>query len=158
VKPTFAVLLRHYPKKKDVTHEELFKELGWDELINNFNFTNTCAVRVSLALVKSGMPIPGRMKVEAGAYKGRRIETGQALLSRALAHKSLLGPPERYRDGKAAGAIGSRSGIVSFWRLNPAIGDTQGHIDIVSPATGGIQACGTACYWGAGEVWFWPIR
>lgn len=158
MKPSFAVLERHYPRKSRVSTTELFNDIGWGDLATNPNFANTCAVRLSVALVKSGVDIPGRMKVESGPYKGKRIETGQSLLSHALARGALLGPPEKFGRSKAEMAIGQRRGIVSFWRLYPDLNDNQGHIDIVSPAAGGVAMCGTDCYWGSGEVWFWPLK
>ena len=69
----------------------------------------------------------------------------------------MLGNPERYAGPKMLLEIGSRSGIVSFFRLQPGIYD-GGHIDIVSPVLGGISACGTSCYWTSGEAWFWPLK
>lgn len=159
MKPFFYVLSKNYPSKHDVTKEALFKEIGWDDLINNGNYADTCAIRVSVALIKSGIFIAGRMAIKKGPHKGKLIEPGQGNLSHLLARASQFGEPEKYKGGAAGEqGIGTRQGIVSFWRLHPEYGDRQGHIDIVSPALGGVLRCGGACYWGSGEVWFWPLR
>jgi hypothetical protein len=158
MKPMFSVLEGNYPQKKKVTREELFNEIGWSDLIDNFNYANTCAIRVSLALIKSHFYLPGRMKINLGPFKGRKIEPGHGKLSHLLASKSMLGKPEKFAMDVAERGIASRSGIVSFWNLHPSMGDTQGHIDIVSTVAGGIKTCGTDCYWHSKEVWFWPLK
>jgi phosphopantetheine adenylyltransferase len=35
---------------------------------------------------------------------------------------------------------------------------TNGHIDLVEPATVGSLKCMGACYFSAQEVWFWPLK
>jgi hypothetical protein len=50
----------------------LFQQIGWDDLIKNPAYGNTCAIRVSLALIRSGVTIPG------GRLPIKRIEPGQA--------------------------------------------------------------------------------
>ncbi|GAB3465575.1 hypothetical protein GCM10027321_30820 [Massilia terrae] len=37
-------------------------------------------------------------------------------------------------------------------------GSTQGHIDLVEPATMSDLQCASTCYWSSAEVWFWPLR
>jgi hypothetical protein len=154
----FAVLMKAYPRKRDTDHDALFRLLGWDDLIPNPAYANTCAIRVSLALLRSGVHIPeGRLQIKAGTHKGKMIEPGQAKLSLILAKPSMLGKPEKYEHGKMEDGVGDRSGIVSFFQLIPGL-YMGGHIDIVSPVLGGIRACGTDCYWSAQEVWFWPLQ
>lgn len=158
MKVLFSVLAKHYPRKRDVPQAALFRELGWDDLIADPKYENTCAIRVSLALIRSGVTIPdGRMPInKAGPFKGKMIEPGQAKLSRILSRRSMLGEPQKYRGPKAFVEIGSRSGIVSFFRLTPGVYE-GGHIDIVGPTLCGVSACGTSCYWTSAETWFWPL-
>lgn len=157
----FAVLMKAYPRKRDIDHDALFRLLGWNELIKNPAYANTCAIRVSLALLRSGVHIPGgRIPIKIGTNKGKRIEPGQAKLSMILARPAMLGTPEKFSGGPAMlDGIGQRSGIVSFFRLIPGVYE-GGHIDIVSPLLGGAGAlaCGTDCYWTSKEVWFWPLQ
>jgi Type VI secretion system (T6SS), amidase effector protein 4 len=156
---SFSRLRQNYSNRIDVDRAALFHEIGWDDVIDNGNFYNTCAIRVSLAIIKSNAQIPGRIAIKRGSHKGSLIEPGQAKLSRILARPSMLGAPEIYKGGQQANkAIGTRQGIVSFWRVRPDIGDMVGHIDIVSPYDGGMLRCGSDCYWQAAEVWFWPIK
>src|SRR5438067_5385461 len=59
-----AVIVTAYPRKRDIDHDALFHLLGWDDLIKNPDYANTCAVRVSLALIRSGVHIPdGRIPI-----------------------------------------------------------------------------------------------
>jgi hypothetical protein len=155
-KLSFPVLQNNFSSNKDLKAADLFKEIGWDDLIENPSYENTCAIRMSLALIKSGMHVPGRMAIKKGPYKGKRIEMGQRNLSQLLAHSSRLGAPEKFSGSGAMRAIGKRSGIVSFWRLVPGLYE-HGHIDIVSDATGRLRACASDCYWTSKEVWFWEV-
>jgi hypothetical protein len=154
----FAVLMKAYPRKRDIDHDTLFRLLGWDDLIPNPAYANTCAIRVSLALLRSGIHIPdGRIAVKIGTHKGKKIEPGQAKLSAILSRPSMLGAPEKFGNQEIEARIGERSGIVSFFQLIPGIYG-GGHIDIVSPMLGGVRACGTECYWTSKEAWFWPLQ
>ena len=156
----FAVLMKEYPRKRDIDHDALFRLLGWDDLIKNPTYANTCAIRVSLALLRAGVHIPGgRLQVKIGAHKGKMIEPGQARLSMILSRPTMLGAPEKFSGSAIGEGIGQRSGIVSFFRLIPGIYE-GGHIDIVSPLLGGAGAlaCGTDCYWTSKELWFWPLK
>lgn len=155
MKPHFATLKKHYARRQDVTRAALFTEIGWEDLVKNANFENTCAIRLSLAMIKCGIALPGRMKINVGPHKGKLIEPGQAKLSAILAGRSFLGQPEKLDWSNVARSIGTRSGIVSFFRLSDDY--PGGHIDIVSPSEGGIQTCGSDCYWTSRQIWFWPI-
>ena len=156
-RPAFATLREHFPRRELIDTAALYAELGWDDLVHKEAFRNTCATRVSLALVKSGMAVPGRMTILKGPFKGSRIEPGHEKLSLLLQRRSMLGAPEKFRMGLAEKAIGVRSGIVSFWQLYPDVGRAIGHIDLVYPGVEGALACGNQCYWDAREVWFWPL-
>ncbi|TFW34838.1 T6SS effector amidase Tae4 family protein [Massilia horti] len=161
----FNVLAANYPRRSFVPTADLFREIGWDDLIKDPKYENTCATRVSLALIKSGIIIPdARMSIRRGPFKNHRIEPGQVKLSHILARNTMLGAPEKYKNDQrqALGKIGERRGIVSFFHLIPGLYE-GGHIDIVSPDfqrmnQGTENRCGTACHWTAAEVWFWPLH
>lgn len=157
MKPSFSAIRSHYPTRAATDTAALYKAIGWDALIGVTAYQNTCATRVSLALVRSGMRLPGRLAILKGEYKGSMIEPGHARLSILLQRRNLLGLPEIHRSGQARQAIGRRSGIVSFWRIQSGDGPDEGHIDIVCPDPDGSPICGTQCYWQASEVWFWPL-
>lgn len=155
---SFNVLMNNYPRKRDVDHDALLREIGWDDLIKKDAYANTCATRVSLGLIKSGITIPGgRMPIKVGPFKGKRIEPGQVALSHILAGPAMFGPPEKFAIKQAEGGVGMRSGIISFFHLIPGIYE-HGHIDIISPHLGSVRECGTDCYWTSKEIWFWPLR
>jgi hypothetical protein len=153
----------HFPDTDNVSREELYQWIGYPENIDNASFYNTCAIRMSLALLGAGYPDLGKYPIKAGKYKGRAIETQQRKLSAWLAQH--IGKPETFKSGQESEqGIGSRRGIVSFFSIyggqNP-----QGHIAIVSPDRWGsylrcgneIDGTATGCYWSSREVWFWPL-
>lgn len=158
IRPAFNTLWHNYHSSHIIKRPELFKEIGWDDLINNAAYENTCAIRISLALIKCGITIPdGRMQIKKGVYKGKRIEPGQAKLSLVLARASMLATPEKFKAREHENGIGNRTGIVSFFHLMPGIYE-NGHIDLVAPHDGGPRKCASDCWWSSKEVWFWPLK
>lgn len=157
MKLTFGVLMMNYPRKREVERDVLFREIGWDDLIPNPSYQDTCAIRVSLALIRSGITIPGRIAIKTGPHKGKMIEPGQAKLSAILSRPSMLGKPQKFPGQTAILETSGRSGIVSFFRLIPGRYE-GGHIDIVSPRLGGATACGSSCHWTSAETWFWALE
>lgn len=163
MKAPFATLRMHFPDTDSVSRDELYQWIGYPENTNNPNFENTCAIRMSLALLGAGFPNPGGWPIKAGKYKGRSIETKQRKLSNWLVRH--LGEPEKFKSGQEAeNKIGARYWIVSFFSI---YGDAnpQGHIAIVSIDRWGrylrcgneIDGTATGCYWSSREVWFWPL-
>ncbi|MFL6672903.1 MAG: T6SS effector amidase Tae4 family protein [Massilia sp.] len=156
IKPPYAVLRRNYPDRRSVSSDELYMWIGQPELAKKLGWENTCALRMSLGLVRSGVHVsPARLLVRAGECKGRMLEPGQANLSRFL--ERAWGVPEKYKGGPAAAkGIGSRHGVISFYRLWGET-DRQGHIDLVAPDRYGL-VCEEDCYWSSVDVWFWPLK
>lgn len=155
MKPAFSVVNLHYPTRADFPIARLYESIGWEDLTNDMRYRNTCATRLSIALIRSRVPLTGRMRIRKGDLKGKAMEPGQARLSEQL--KTLWGRPEVYRSGReeTAKAIGKRSGVVSFFRIEGQ-GSEQGHIDIIS-STNGYYRCAMSCYFDAVEIWFWPL-
>jgi hypothetical protein len=151
-RPRFSTLMGRYPRA--TRREELFADIGWRDLINNPAYEDTCAIRMSYALLKAGVMLPGaRMKAKGGSLNGRRIEPGQAKLSNIL--KKIWGTPEVYRNEAAARTgIGKRTGVASFFRIS---GGDGGHIDLIWMGEHGFQRCARSCYFSALTVWFWPL-
>jgi hypothetical protein len=100
MKTSFSLLRSHFLDTDSVQRDELFHFIGRPELIPDPNFYNTCAIRLSLALLGAGFPDPGSWTVMGGKYKGRGIETRQRRLSHWLV--SHLGKPESYNSGREA--------------------------------------------------------
>jgi hypothetical protein len=156
MKASYEAVRRHFPDKVSISREELYQWIGYPENINNANFDNTCAIRVSLALLGAGFPSPGAYPVKAGTYEGKSIETKQRLLNKFLVRH--LGKPEEFKGGQEAQVkIGTRRGFISFFQLNGPT-DTQGHIDLVSVDSWGYFRCEDGCFWGSVTVWFWPLK
>ena len=74
---TFEQLWNNYPSPEDEPFEALYKDLGWNDLISKPEYRNTCAVRTHLALLRSGIVVPGRLQIKKGELKGKWIESGQ---------------------------------------------------------------------------------
>ena len=155
MKPRFDKIKQTYQDTHAFPREVLYQELGWGDLVNNPAYENTCAVRISLALIKLGITLPGRLMIKAGPHKGKMIEPGQAKLSHLLARPTLLGAPEKCKMVDVHKMIGNRRGIIAFFKI-PTYGN-GGHIDLIAPDRGGVHVCASACYWNASEVWFWPL-
>lgn len=164
MKVPYAKLRHHFPDTQSIGPDELYHWIGYPENIGNPNFFNTCAIRLSLALLGAGYPNPGDWPIKAGKYKGRAIETRQRRLSTWLVRH--VGKPEKFKSGpEAEQKIADRRGVISFFSI---YGDAnpQGHIAIVSRDRWGqylrcgneIDGTSTGCYWTSREVWFWPLK
>jgi hypothetical protein len=159
MKPAFSILkANHYSSEFTssdyVSAEDLHKELGYDLttlLKENPGYANTCATRVSLALLKSNIPFAGRLKVKDGRYKGMMLEPGAKLLADALTSKNAFGKPVLITDAvKASATVGTSSGVIFFWQVT---GYDGGHIDLIE-SINSAQLCHCHCYFNCKEVWF----
>ncbi|MCB2261593.1 MAG: type VI secretion system amidase effector protein Tae4 [Candidatus Thiosymbion ectosymbiont of Robbea hypermnestra] len=173
MKPAFKTLWNNYPHPRAWSRERLFREIGWDGLINEPGYNNTCAIRLSMALQKSGISISSSVGMAGlkGVMKAKPIEVRQEDLSNQL--RRLWGPPRLLPKTKVENAIGDADGVISFFRIAgyQVGGGLGGHIDLVdgkSFATINLlyfwerrvdlsSVCGSACYWNAGEIWFWDL-
>lgn len=157
MKPIFALLNDNYPRRGRLPRDQLLTSIGWTDVLKNPAFADTCAIRMSLTLVATGVVLPGaRMKVNAGPSKGKWIEPGQGKLSNIL--KRLWRAPEVFKSESAArDGIGKRSGVVSFFRIEGGQSD-GGHIDLIWPTLSPFSDCAMECYFKAAEIWFWPLK
>lgn len=153
----YRVLEANFPSTRKVTPEALYASIGHVEKLNIPGWENTCAVRMSVALVKSGIAIaPGTLTSKGPLHSGSRIESRQKHLTDFLVRR--WGPPEKFNGGQAAKrGIGQRRGVISFFKL---LGETdnQGHIDLVAPNAWETLVCANSCFWGSVEFWFWPLK
>lgn len=137
------------------TGNAVFSEIGIDLaalMKDNRAYENTCAVRMSIALLKCKVVFEGRMKIKSGAFKGLKIEPGAKLLADALS-KSTFGKPKYLSPATAPKEIGTKKGLVFFDRV---IGYGGGHIDLIEPQSN-TQVCHSDCYFVCKEVWFWEL-
>ena len=129
-----------------IDHEKLIKQ--------NPAYVNTCAARVSLALLKSGVTFVGRLPVKSGKFAGKRIEAGAKLLADQLKNPSVFGMPEIYKPADFLTKIQGRKGVVLFWKVT---GYGGGHIDLIDSTTT-VAVCNSNCYINSKEIWFWPLN
>jgi len=160
--PSFLTLKsNHYSSDADSPNYKdgkgVYEEIGYklEELEKqNPDYKNTCAVRMSLALLKSGISFDtpsSRLQIKEGTYKGRIVGTGAKTLADALRNSPAFGKP--LTGEKAIKAMKTKSGIVFFHRI-PGYGG--GHIDLIEP--GG--KCHSGCYFDPApkEIWFWSLK
>lgn len=162
MKPDYAKLKKNhyssdYAYPSYVSGEDLYSEIGYDlqALIKEDpHYENTCATRMSLALIKSDVAIAGRRRIKAGPNKGRLFETGAKLLADELKKPGIFGPPTLYMDAdRTAKALKGKQGVVFFWKI---VGYDGGHIDLIESATSDLL-CHSHCYFKCKEVWFWGL-
>jgi hypothetical protein len=134
----FATLKRnHY--SSDLTGsnfkkaEDVYAEIGYDLSKLDDKYRNTCALRMSLALLKSRVPFQrpvSYLQIKSGPLKGRFVGTGAKTLADVLV-RSSLGKP--LTDAKARKAMRDHKGIVFFYAWPDY--STGGHIDLIEPTT-----------------------
>jgi hypothetical protein len=163
MKPSYETLKgRHnsseFYKAGFLSGEDLYKEIGYsqsDLIKQNKGYVNTCATRLSLALLKSGVSIQGRLKIKAGKLAGSSVEPGAKLLADQLARPGMFGAPTYFRKpAEAPSKLKGQKGVVFFWRLG---GSDGGHIDLIETANS-TQVCNSNCYFACQEIWFWPLH
>lgn len=163
MKPQFFSLKQnHYssdetkPSYKSVS--EVYSEIGYEaaKLVHQDpNYGNTCAVRMSLALMKSGISIKGRLKIKGGRFAGRSVEPGAKLLADQIKSPALLGKPLIIQSPSAAPAeLNGKQGLIFFSKI---FGYGGGHIDLLETVNA-TQVCHSHCYFLCQEVWFWDLK
>jgi len=133
--------------------KDVYEEIGYDyeTLIGqDTRFKNTCAVRMNLALFKSGIFVQGGFEIKKGIFKGKKVETNAYELAKRL--KEEWGTPVTF-SGNHLPEITGRKGLILFMNIPGYSG--SGHIDLIDASSG--EECGTECYFNAGEKWFWPL-
>ena len=130
--PTFGQLWQGYPVENQA---DFFASLGggWPAEIGKPAFANTCALRISVAMMRAGVPVPqdlasadGNLKTGSGAPLIVRVTTAKLWLER------LLGPSS-WGTSKAVGAdiddlVPAWTGILLYRLLVPT--DASGHVDL----------------------------
>lgn len=162
MKPSFQFLkANHYSSNKMsdsfIDEATLYQEIGLDinQLIKqNPGIANTCATRMSLALLKSGVLFSGRLTVKAGKYTGKTVEPGAKLLADQLAMAQAFGKPQVLKPDDAISKLSGKNGVVFFWKIS---GYDGGHIDLIETANS-VQVCHSACYFASKAIWFWPLN
>jgi hypothetical protein len=152
--PPYVLLRMNYPDPFNVPPEELWRWIGHSEKILDSAWRNTCAIRMSLALLGAGIYLPhGFLTVQAGKYRGQPIEIKQEVLANQLVR--IWGEPEKFGAALLHESVGDRRGVIRFVGLWGPF-DPQGHIDLMSHDVHHRVACeGSHVYQHAVECWFW---
>jgi len=181
MRPLFATLKSHHHSSETSganykSGEDLYSDIGYDInkfIMNNSDYGNTCAARMSLALLSAGVPFTGRLEIKKGIHKGRLIETGAKLLADQLNKSSSFGKVTTVTDAKTASklldqkkavrfidakladqSLEGRQGVIFFWKFDNYSG---GHIDLLE-FRNRQNVCNSNCYFHVShEVWFWPL-
>lgn len=162
MKPAFLNLMnQHYSSNEFspsfVNAMDLYREIGYQQetlLTQNPGYVNTCAVRMSLALIKAGVYFMGRLRIKQGPHKGKMIEPGAKLLADQLVNPTVFGRPDIFTPTDATRRLSGKKGIIFFWKI---VGYGGGHIDLID-ASSTTQVCHSACYFQSKEIWFWPLQ
>lgn len=83
--------------------EQVFSEIGYDYstiIKQQPAYENTCAVRMSLALLKCNVEFTGRLPIKTGPYKGKTIEPGAKLLADQLYKSHVFGKAEIFKTAR----------------------------------------------------------
>ena len=113
MKPSFVTIKKHHyssePSNKNYkSASDVYKEIGYDltDLMKiNSGYANSCATRMSLALLKSGVTFSGRLPIKAGLFKNRKVETGAKLLADQLMLNNVFGKPKFLDPAKASSLL-----------------------------------------------------
>ena len=98
MKPLFAVLKANHMGHQ-VVAPQVYDAIGHPQLALEPAWANTCAIRMSIALIAAGMKIrtgPARLWIKIGPHKGEQVEPSQRVLSDFVAKE--IGPPEKYKS------------------------------------------------------------
>lgn len=149
MKPRFNTLKHNHMLMERLPADELNAELGRP---TGAASTPATAIRMSLALIKSGLSFNGRTAITAGPNAGRTIEPRARRLAAQLSRPGLLGRPESIEPAKALARLAGKRGIVFFSKPQAQ----GGCIDLLEPASAG-RICHAASHFPTQEIRFWPL-
>ena len=142
-RPTFDLLKSNY--------RTLSTEIHACKMI----FPNTCAIRMSEALVRSDAAFLNIFKSSGKNICPDNYVRGAQDLGAVLASKAVFGVWNIGWNGKAGDAapasISGKKGIVCYMKIPGFAG--QGHIDLGD----GAEPVGQA-YWDAATIWLWVLK
>jgi hypothetical protein len=130
---TFAALKANYPLDE---HEQLFKSVlggGFADLISNPEYKNTCAMRMSVALLRSGVGIPANLGAQDGGHKDKNedyILTHVSTMNKMLTQifgAFYWGMNKQPGDAFDFTLIPSFTGVLLY---EAKFSDATGHVDL----------------------------
>ena len=180
--PRYSTLVANYPKSTDKSTKILLDEIGGQIRTALSDSINTCAIRMSVALNKSGKPIHSRARVymlkgEAPPHPSNpKVKLSPSLyVIRAKEMKTYLelefGPGKLVYDGRKQTEPSfphqQKQGIIAFDWIGPWAGfQAGGHVDLLrlvedtsGTVTQFLPNCEGHCYFlpalGPMRAYFW---
>jgi hypothetical protein len=151
--PPVSLLWYGYPDTED--NGAVRTQLGGE--CDNPEYVNTCAMRLSMALLNAGISLPAHhhnlftVKAGNGAFKGKNIALRQHELSDYLVH--LWGHPQVFQhqsNNAVPAAMTKMAGVVSFFDIPGFRHGHGGHIDVFY--LGNVRHAG---YFNSKTFWLW---
>lgn len=142
IKPTFAKVASHYRTSPSSVHS------------CSMNFPNTCAIRMSEALVKADNRFLSAFKSSSRNTCPHGFMRGAQDLASVLSKSKVFGTRtmgwSAQEDRRAPSEIQGKKGVICYMNIPGYSG--QGHIDLWK----GDMPVGSE-YWDAETIWFWEL-
>lgn len=142
IRPSFSALKNNYKTTRESVHT------------CSMEFPNTCAIRLSEALVRTNPKFLEKFKAGGKNVCPHGYVRGAQDLGAILASGSVWGTRNHGWNGVASGAVPAgakgKKGVVCYMEIPGFSG--QGHIDLWD----GTHAVGDA-YWNAKTIWMWTL-
>lgn len=144
-----------YRRSAALSAPALLAELGWAERSGSPGYVRNDALLLSLALIASGVSLPGRFPISGGRLAGAKAETSPHRLIEWLKSRHL--PPDNIDFAGDLEAVAdqlfARRGIVAFVR---DAGYNGAHLELMDGHHAHV-ACRKARFLQPHEVLFWPL-
>ena len=133
----------------------LFNTLGWADKAGSSGYVRNGAVLTSLALLSSGVPLSGSVRIDAGSLMGGKVFNGANRLAEWLSVRHEM--PEILSLDKGLSDVAyqlfGRRGIVAFIQGS---GPQGGAIGLLDGRNAGVLCCAAELKHPL-EVRFWPL-
>ena len=171
-KVEFSTLISNYPmpyehKPNRAPADREIPANDYDD--ESFLYPNQCAIRVSIALIKSGVPLKGvKNKTNPGGqvYDANGNVLGALNLANHLAGATMFGTPQKINgiNEDALSMLEGRTGIIFFQGYNhyygfnvpESRGNSNVHIDLWNKNT--LMSPYTDQMLNSTTIWFWEIK
>lgn len=151
----YAHFSKAYRRYAAMGKDGLFSTLGWSDKAGASGHVLNGAVLTSLALLSSGVPLGGSLRVEAGPLQGSKVFNGANRLADWLSarHEAPEILPLDKGLGELAYQLFGRRGIVAFKQES---GPQGGLIALLEGRNAGAICCAAALKHPI-EARFWPL-
>lgn len=152
---TYAHFSNAYRRYAHLDKDGLFNTLGWADKVGSSGYAHNGAVLTSLALLSSGVPLSGSLRIEAGPLAGGKAFNGANRLADWLSvrHEAPEMLPLDKGLAEVAYQLFGRRGIVAFMQGS---GPQGGLIGLLDGRNAGAM-CRAAEIKHPLEVRFWPL-